>query len=85
MNANTPNPSSAKRSQEALRRAEQVTLTDFSTALSAGILAAIEARERPAPGGIDWRPWVWAGWMIGDGPWGPFGPDGPGVGGGPPA
>jgi hypothetical protein len=67
-------------SVEGLGRAESITLTDFSTALSAGIIRAIDARGtvkvRP-----EWRPWIWAGWIIGDGPLGPgggpFGPGGP--------
>ncbi|NNM76064.1 hypothetical protein HJG53_03970 [Sphingomonas sp. ID1715] len=64
----------AKVQREDLSRAEAITVADFSTALSGGILRAIEARKRPGAGGvIDWRPWIWAGWIIGDGPFGPGG------------
>jgi hypothetical protein len=76
----------SRETKEALERAERVTVADFSASLSSGILTAIEAR-RPKAGasGIDWRPFIWAGWIIGDGPWGPSGPfggDGPLGGGG---
>lgn len=50
---------------EALTKAEAVTLADFSTAMSSGILRALDARK---PGDRKWLPWVWAGWIIGDGP-----------------
>lgn len=79
--------------QAALERAEKITVADFSASLSAGILTAIEARRpKTSVGGIDFRPWIWAGWIIGDGPFGPgggpfggqgpLGPGGPGGGGG---
>ena len=74
-----------REAKEALARAEKITLADFTASISAGALTAIEAR-RPKPGsGIDFRPWIWAGFIIGDGPWGPpgpFGGDGPFGGGG---
>lgn len=54
--------------REDLSRAEAITVADFSTALSGGVLRAIDARKRPSGGVTDFRPWVWAGWIIGDGP-----------------
>lgn len=63
--------------------AESLSLSDFTAALSSGVLRATSARQ--LPGLKDWRPWIWAGWIIGDGPFGPFGsnqpnepPSGPG-------
>ena len=56
-------------------RAESVSLTDFSEALSTGVLRAIDARkiEIKKP---ELMPWIWAGWWIGNGPWrGQGGPD----------
>jgi hypothetical protein len=49
--------------------AARVELADFSAALTTGVLRAVEAR-RPVLG-PDWRPWIWAGWIIGEG--GPLG------------
>lgn len=62
---------SAERAKAA-EGAARVDLADFSAALTSGVLRAVEAR-RPArrPGLIDWRPWIWAGWIIGEG--GPLG------------
>ena len=74
MDAKTTNMTATREAKEALARAEKITLADFSTSLSSGILTAIDARRRPPIGGvIDWRPWIWAGWIIGDGPFGPNG------------
>ena len=58
-------------------RAASVDVVEFSCALIAGILRAIDAL--PQAGRDRLRPWVWAGWIIGpDGPFGPTGPFGPG-------
>ena len=64
-------------------RADSISLEEFSSALTAGILRAMDSRE-PGKDHVR-RPWVWAGWIIGDefgpiGPLGPFGPNGPGPG-----
>lgn len=84
---NAPNPELIKAQKEALKRAEQITLADFSASLSSGILTALEARRiDPKEGGLRWRPWIWAGWIIGDSPFNPNGPlggDGPFGGNGP--
>ncbi len=72
-----------------VNRAARIDLEDFAEALSSGVLRAIEARRaNPAvgrPHQVNWRPWIWAGWIIGDeGPFGPFGPgEGPLGPGGP--
>lgn len=74
-----------REAMEALGRAERITLTDFTAAISAGALTAIEARRPKTGSAIDFRPWIWAGFIIGDGPWGPNGPfggEGPLGGGG---
>jgi hypothetical protein len=75
MDSQGKNVQSNPEAREALARAEKVTLTDFSAALTSGVLSAIEARKAAGSGaGIDWRRWIWAGWIIGDNPWGPGGP-----------
>jgi hypothetical protein len=53
-------------------RAARVELSDFAEALSSGVVRALE--RRPGSGTVtDWRPWIWAGWIIGpDGPVGPL-------------
>ena len=80
-----PKTSSSGESSQSLTRAESVSLADFSTALSSGVLRAMEARS--LSGRKDVRPWIWAGWIIGEGPFGPYNPMDPGgplgQGGGP--
>ena len=60
-------------------KAARVDLADFTETVTTGVLRALDAR-RIAGGDIGvsdrWRPWIWAGWIIGDG--GPFGQGGPG-------
>jgi hypothetical protein len=74
--------SSTSGRSETLPKASSVDLVDFSSALSAGLLRAIDARSK-----VDqerFRPWIWAGFIIGpDGPFGPTGPLGPGGPAGP--
>ena len=70
------------RSEALPSKAASVDLVDFSSALSAGVLRAMDARSRADQ--ERFRPWIWAGWIIGpDGPFGPTGPFGPGGPGGP--
>jgi hypothetical protein len=68
-----------------VERAVQVDLSDFAEALTSGVIRALDRR---AVAGITednirlWRPWIWAGWIMGpDGPNGPIS-EGP-LGGGP--
>ena len=75
-------PAAKASKSESLPPAQGVSLADFSTALSDGVLRAIDARGRH--GLPDWRPWIWAGWMLGDSPFGRIevaGTDAPGEGG----
>ena len=41
----------------------KVDLADFSTALTHGVLRAVEARKQPSGPKL---PVIWAGWMIGE-------------------
>ena len=85
MNASPSSETGSREAREALKRAEQVTLADFSASLSAGILTAIEARRLGGgSSGGRWLPQIWAGWWIGEPPWWAGGRDGdiPGGGGG---
>ena len=51
-------------------RASTVTVADFSEALSTGVLRAIDARKIDLKKPKYFQNWVWAGWIIGDGPFG---------------
>lgn len=69
------------RESAAASRAANVTLADFSEALSTGVLRAIDARKLDIDTKDRFKPWIWAGWWIGNqGPFdgGTFGPGGPG-------
>ena len=83
MESRSKNALFVREAKETLARAEKVTLTDFSAALTSGVLSAIEARRPPdGAAGLNWRKWIWAGFIIGDGVPpigdGPPGPGGPG-------
>jgi hypothetical protein len=74
------------RSSAASASAARIDVGEFAEALSTGVLRALDRRALDEPGFK--RPWIWAGWIIGDdlgplGPFGPAGPQGPGAGGGP--
>jgi hypothetical protein len=66
-------------------KAPKIDLADFSTAISAGVLRALDARSTAGTGSTSrFRPWIWAGFIMGpEGPEGPFGPGGPGGPGSP--
>lgn len=79
---------SAAAASRSVPKAARIDLAEFSEALSTGVLRAIEARrlapDFDRPDQFDWRPWIWAGWIIGTGgPFDPSGPGGPFGGGGP--
>lgn len=49
--------------------AARIDLEDFASALTSGVLRAVKARQ--SSDGEPFRPWIWAGWILGeDGPLG---------------
>jgi hypothetical protein len=69
-------------------RAPRIDLADFSTAITTGVLRALDARSVAESSQLQAvelrRPWIWAGFILGpEGPGGPIGPGGPEGPGGP--